>query len=288
MEPQGDSAPTQNPSPLTTPTTSASFCDPGPAAREISPPNTLQETLKSLPGDPVSIVEAAVRLDSIFLVGEPTKETLDGYSLEGRNILRPTKEIQDLTDEQGQALGVIPAEYWQLNCWSFRSLGQSTFMCTKLTVKQRIFAYCYYLHQVRGNPILKELFTQKRNALQGKEPEPGPKSSQGRRRPRPQVCAPVRTATWPATSSPLDRPTSGHSRGPNGAAIPSLCGIRRLGRGKRVRADINGPLKPVYGHSHSRPTSESMGQSSSQSSQGARKVRARSPNSTAYFFLNSS
>ena len=182
MEPQVDSAPAQYPSPPTTPTTSKSFYDPVPTAHEVFPPDTLRETPKSPPGDPVSIVEAAVGLDSIFLVGEPTKETLDGYNLEGRNILRPTEEIPDLTDEQvGQAMAVIPADYWQLNCWSCRSLGHSTFTCPKLTVKQRIyFAYCYYLHQLRANPIQKEWFTQKRNALQGKGPEPGPRPSQGR------------------------------------------------------------------------------------------------------------
>ena len=48
-------------------------------------------------------------------------------------------------------------------------------------MKQRIyFAYCYYLHQVRANPILKQWFQQKRSALQGKGPEPGPRPSQGR------------------------------------------------------------------------------------------------------------
>ena len=122
-----------------------------------------------------------MRLDSIFLVGDPTRETLDGYNLEGRNILRPTEEVSDLTDEQvGQALAVIPTEYCQLNCWSCRSLWHSTFKFPMQTVKQQIyFAYCYYLHQVRANLIQKEWFRQKRNALQGKGPEPGPQPSRG-------------------------------------------------------------------------------------------------------------
>ena len=78
-------------------------------------------------------------------------------------------------------MAVIPADYWQLNCWSCRSFGHSTLTCPKLSVKQRIyFAYCYYLHQVRANPILKQWFQQKLSALQGKGPDPGPRPSQGR------------------------------------------------------------------------------------------------------------
>ena len=96
-------------------------------------------------------------------------------------MLRTNEEIPDLTDEQVcQALAVIPADYWQLNCWSCRS-SSITFTCLKVSVKQRIyFAYCYYLHQIRANPILKQWFQQKRSALQGKGPEPDPRPSQGR------------------------------------------------------------------------------------------------------------
>ena len=182
MEPQGASAPTQYPSSSTTPTTSTSIYDPSPAALQISPFETPQETPKSPPGEPVSLVEASVRLNSIFLVGEPTEETLDGYNLEGHNILRPTKEVPDLTDELVcQALAVITAEYLQPNCWSCQSLRHSTFRCPKLPVTQRIyFAYCYCLHQVRAIPILQKWFTKKRNALQSKGSEPGPRPSQGR------------------------------------------------------------------------------------------------------------
>ena len=127
-------------------------------------------------------MEAAVRLEIIFLIVEPTKETLEGYNFDGRNVLRPTEEITDLTNEQvGQAMAVIPADYWQLNCWSCRSSEHSTFTCPKLSAKQRIyFAYCYYLYQVRANPILKQWFQQKRSALQGKGPESCPRPSQGR------------------------------------------------------------------------------------------------------------
>lgn len=127
-------------------------------------------------------MEAAARLERILLVREPTKETLDDYNLEGRNGLRPTEEIPALTDEQvGQAMAIIPACYWQLNCLSCRSSGHSKFTCPKLSVKQRMyFAYCYYLQQVSANSILKQWFQQERNALQGKGPETGPPPSQGR------------------------------------------------------------------------------------------------------------
>ena len=105
-------APVQYPSPLTTPTTLTSFYDPGLAAGEISPSDSLHETPKTPLCNPVFIAEAAMRLESIFLVGVPTKETMDGYNLERRNILRPTEEAPDLTDELvGQALAFISAEY---------------------------------------------------------------------------------------------------------------------------------------------------------------------------------
>ena len=125
-----DSMPVPYPSPPTTHTTSTSFYYPGPAAHDAAPSDPLHETPGSPHGDPVSILEAAVRLDSIFLIGKPTKETLESYNLDGRNVLRPTEEIPDLTDEQvDQTMAVIPADYWQLNCWNYRSSGHSTFNC---------------------------------------------------------------------------------------------------------------------------------------------------------------
>ena len=69
MEPNVDSMPVPYLTPPTTPTTSTSFYDPGPATHEYLPSEPLQETPKSPVGDPVSIVEAAVRLGSIFLIG---------------------------------------------------------------------------------------------------------------------------------------------------------------------------------------------------------------------------
>ena len=117
MEPHVDSMPVPYLTPPTTPTTSTSFYDPGPAAHDDLPSEPLQETSKSPVDDQVSIVEAAVRLESIFLIGEPTKESLKGYKWDGRNVLHPTEEIPNLTLEQvGQAMAVIPADYWQLNC----------------------------------------------------------------------------------------------------------------------------------------------------------------------------
>ena len=71
-----DSMPVPYPSPPTPPKTSTSFYDPGPAAHEAAPSEPLHKTPGSPHGDPVSISEAAVRLDSIFLIEEPTKENL--------------------------------------------------------------------------------------------------------------------------------------------------------------------------------------------------------------------
>ena len=87
-------------------------------------------------------------------------------------------------------MAVIPADYWQLNYWSYRSPGHSTFTCPKVSVKQPIyFAYCYYLYQARANPNLTQWFQQKRSALQGKGPEPGPRPFQGREYNRAQRSA---------------------------------------------------------------------------------------------------
>ena len=76
MDPHVDSIPVPYPSRPTTPTTSTSFYDPDPAEHEAASSELLHKTPGSPHGDPVSISEAAVRLDSIFLIGEPTKETL--------------------------------------------------------------------------------------------------------------------------------------------------------------------------------------------------------------------
>ena len=70
MEPHVNSMPVPYPSPPTMPMTSTSFYDPIPAAYEAVPSKPLHETPGSPHGDTVYILEAAVRLESIFLIGD--------------------------------------------------------------------------------------------------------------------------------------------------------------------------------------------------------------------------
>lgn len=57
---------------------------------------------------------------------------------------------------------MIPADYWNLNCWTFRQDGHSIFSCPYLTAEQRLyFAYKYYLHQVKANPQVAKYLEEK-------------------------------------------------------------------------------------------------------------------------------
>ena len=202
--------------------------------------------------------------------------------MDGRNVLRPTEEIPDLTDKQvGQAMAVIPADYWQLNCWSCRSPGHSTFTCPNLSVKQRIyFAYCYYLHQVRANPILKQWFQQKRSALQGKGPEPGPRPSQGREYNRTQRSAHPNAQRRGSQRQVhlIDQPQVIEEEDAVELSPPAFVGPGGYGRGKRVRTDVEGRSTPAPKQSPDRPSSTSLEASASHK---ARKVRAHSFQSRA-------
>ena len=61
-----------------------------------------------------------------------------------------------------KAFSVIPTDYWQLNCWTCRECGHSTFTCPTLTPEQRMYyARQYYLDQVRANPTMASLLAQK-------------------------------------------------------------------------------------------------------------------------------
>lgn len=128
--------------------------------------------------DPVAAVDAAANLQTIFVISsEQVTDALKDFDLGGRNLLRAKDEVPDLTAKQIQfALAVIPADYWQLSCWTCRALGHSTFTCPLLSLSQRIFfAYAYYLHHVKSNPALKEWFKQKLLAMKGEGEDPGPR-----------------------------------------------------------------------------------------------------------------
>ena len=66
-------------------------------------------------------------------------------------------EVPKLTDEQYRdAITVIPADYWSLNCWTCKTDGHTTFTCPSLTPAQRLyFAYCYFVYQCKGHPTMR-------------------------------------------------------------------------------------------------------------------------------------
>ncbi len=156
-----------NISPPTTPTTVTEPDDPPPGPRYLIEPH-----------NPISIVDTAVNLESIFVMSEEyLAGAVTGMNLEGRDFMRPSEKVPDLTTEQiQQGIAAIPADYWQLSCWSCREPGHTTFTCPQLDMSARIyFAYKYYLHQVAANPALKEWYKQKMIALQGQGSHPGPR-----------------------------------------------------------------------------------------------------------------
>ena len=76
---------------------------------------------------------------------------------------RDTTRTPHLTDDQmRKAFSVVPNDYWQLNCWTCRECGHSTFTCPTLTPMQRnYFAYQYYPDQVSTNPSMETFLAEK-------------------------------------------------------------------------------------------------------------------------------
>ena len=159
-----------------------------PAGYEVSPPtspsvtSTGDQVTKSMASlaDPVSVVETNIALDSVFAIQETNvREVMESTSLDFPTLFRTTKDIPELTREQiAEALLVVPQDYWQLNCWSCRDEGHSTFTCPYLSISQRIFfAYAYYCNQLRGNPNMREWYKQRARQVRGEDVNPGPKPS---------------------------------------------------------------------------------------------------------------
>ena len=124
------------------------------------------------------MVEVNIALDSVFAIQElDIREVMESTNMDMPTLFRATKEVPDLTREQiAEALLVVPQDYWQLNCWSCRDEGHSTFTCPYLTLSQRIlFAYAYFCNQVRGNPQMREWYKQRARQVQGEDFNPGPK-----------------------------------------------------------------------------------------------------------------
>ena len=128
--------------------------------------------------DPQSVIDTAAGLENILaMTEEQVEQVTRELRSENRDVMRETVQPPELTEEQIHAAqSVIPNDYWQLNCWSCRESGHSTFTCPLLTPSQRIFfAYKYYLHQVEANPLLKGWYKQKLNAMRQAGPDPGPR-----------------------------------------------------------------------------------------------------------------
>jgi len=152
------------PSPPTTPTTShRSTVD--------MPPQPENEA-----HNPQTMVNSAASLDMIFVISDASiQQSLDRSGLESKAIMKTMRDMPELTaDQLDSAMDVIPRDYWRLSCWTCREHGHVTYTCPYLSPAQRIFAaHCYYQHQVKMNPQLKEWYEQKRAHNAGKGPAPG-------------------------------------------------------------------------------------------------------------------
>ena len=127
--------------------------------------------------DPELAESIADGIESILYLGDPgnsvttTLTTMDsreiaasvGVDLKETPVLRDTTSVQKLTEDQmRKAFSVIPTDYWQLNCWTCRECGQSTFTCPTLTPEQRMYyAHQYYLDKVCTNPTKASFLAQK-------------------------------------------------------------------------------------------------------------------------------
>ena len=153
-------------SPPTSPTTSSSTSM---VARVESP---------SPAHDRICVINTTASLDYVYAITEVSvRDAATKTNLNKQMILEAMEPIPDLTPEQiEQAMSVITNDYWSLSCWTCRKTGHTTFHCPKLTLQQRIFfAYCYYLHQIRSNPALKEWYKHKLAYMRGEGGSPGPK-----------------------------------------------------------------------------------------------------------------
>ena len=125
--------------------------------------------------DPETAHNIAIGLESILFTGAISGSTTPksmnsdaiaasvGADLVRTPVHRETIPIPASTEEQTrQAFSVVPSDYWQLNCWTCRDCGHSTFTCPTLTLNQRMyFAYRYYLYQSKGNPTMAQFLEQK-------------------------------------------------------------------------------------------------------------------------------
>ena len=127
--------------------------------------------------DPELAKRIADGLGSILYLGDPgnpvttTPTTMDsreiaasvGFESKETTVLRDTTSVPKLTeDHMRKAFSVIPTDYWQLNCWTYRECGHSTFTCPTLTPEQRMYyAHQYCVDQVCTTPTMASFLAQK-------------------------------------------------------------------------------------------------------------------------------
>lgn len=83
-------------------------------------PTTRKPNLRH--GYPIVMVGKAAQLDVMFFLNtDRIADKLQKFDLEGRDVLRSSEDIPDITPEHvTMAISVIPMDYWQLSCWSCR------------------------------------------------------------------------------------------------------------------------------------------------------------------------
>ena len=130
--------------------------------RSVLPASTLAK--------PEQAARVAQNLEALLFVGanqgakKPVMPTIPVSSVSLEDFLhRNQVEVPKLTEEQYlDAITVIPADYWSLNCWNCKRDGHTTFTCPSLTPAQRLyFAYCYFVYQCKGHPTMRAWLHQK-------------------------------------------------------------------------------------------------------------------------------
>ena len=96
---------------------------------------------QTLSPDAAWILDTAIQLHHIMhLTAKDFREGTEGLRQDGRDVMKPTMDIPEITEEQMRlAYFVIPQDYWCLQCWNCREEGHSICTCPYLTEPQRIY-----------------------------------------------------------------------------------------------------------------------------------------------------
>ena len=119
--------------------------------------------------NPEQAARVAQNLKALLFVGanqgakKPVMPTSPASSVSLEDLVhRNQVEVPKLKEQYRDAITVIPADYWSLNCWTCNTDGHTTFTCPSLTPAQRLyFAYCYFVYQCKGHPTMRAWLHQK-------------------------------------------------------------------------------------------------------------------------------